>query len=412
MPTVFQSDSLFNNLNIAENVFANREIKTKMGIVDWRAIYQKTEEALKYLDIEVSANTPVSKLTVAERKMVEIARALISGAKIVVMDEPTTVFADSETEKMYEVIRHLKQANVALIYISHRLREIPKIADEITILREGESIATIDKKEFEKINIFEVMIGSKVKDRFPKIHVDIKEEVLIVNEIKNQYLKDITFSVRKGEILGIAGLKGSGRTSLARVLFGLDHIDKGAIYIEGEKIRSSDTESASELGISFIPANRFDKGLLQNASVEDNIVITDLQQLSNNSVIISNKKKRKAVNEYIEMLEIRCNDIREKVQNLSGGNQKKVMLAKWIFKNTRLIILNEPTSSMDIAAKVDIYNIINDLITKGVGVIFISSEIPELIGMCDRIMVMKNSQIVKTFERKEFTQEKILEAAL
>ena len=154
------------------------------------------------------------------------------------------------------------------------------------------------------------------------------------------------------------------------------------------------------------------KGLLQNASVEDNIVITDLQQLSNNSVIISNKKKRKAVNEYIEMLEIRCNDIREKVQNLSGGNQKKVMLAKWIFKNTRLIILNEPTSSMDIAAKVDIYNIINDLITKGVGVIFISSEIPELIGMCDRIMVMKNSQIVKTFERKEFTQEKILEAAL
>ena len=258
--TVFQSDSLFNNLNIAENVFANREIKTKMGIVDWRAIYQKTEEALKYLDIEVSANTPVSKLTVAERKMVEIARALISGAKIVVMDEPTTVFADSETEKMYEVIRHLKQANVALIYISHRLREIPKIADEITILREGESIATIDKKEFEKINIFEVMIGSKVKDRFPKIHVDIKEEVLIVNEIKNQYLKDITFSVRKGEILGIAGLKGSGRTSLARVLFGLDHIDKGAIYIEGEKIRSSDTESASELGISFIPANRFDKG--------------------------------------------------------------------------------------------------------------------------------------------------------
>lgn len=411
--TVFQNDSLFENLNIAQNIFANREPRLKNSftrMIDWDTINKQTKQILDFLHLKVTPDTYVRFLTLAERKFVEIARAIVSNAKIIIMDEPTSSLSEKEVDFLFSIIRHLKKTGASVIYISHRYEELWKIADRITIFRDGQTIATLERNEINASTLFRMIIGDEIKSRYPKLTVKKLEEILIVKNLYTQYISDVSFSLRKGEILGIAGLKGSGKTSLARALFGLDKIISGSVYLKGDKIKLSDTEKASQYGISFVPSNRFNRGLIMKTDIASNTVITSLDKIKEFH-LLSKKKMRSVTQNYKKMLNIKYNDPMEKITNLSGGNQKKVMLSKWLFKNSQVIILNEPTSSIDINSKVEIYNIINELVMSGVGIIFISSEIPELLGMCDRIIVMSKGHISKVLQSDKTNQEEILRFA-
>jgi len=410
--SIFQNYDLFYDMDIAENIFINQEPTIGFGplkIINWRAVYRRTKEILEYLNINVDARTPVKALSTGTQKFIEIARTIVNKCRIIIMDEPTTALTEQEIEFLFEIISHLKSMGVSVIYISHRLDEIRKIADRITVLRDGRTISTIVKSEgYDSNRLLKMIIGDEIKDRYPKLDVSIGKDVLIVKNLSNgKLLKDVSFSLRKGEILGITGLKGSGKTTLAKVIFGIEPMVSGNIYIKGRKVNIKNTEIAAANGLCYVPQNRIEEGLVYEASVADNIVITNLQNIVKR-VGISLKLKRTEAQKYAEMVGVKVNRIDDKIKNLSGGNQKKVILAKWLFKNSKILILNEPTSSIDISSKVDIYNILNELVMAGSSIIFISSEIPELLGMCDRILVMYKGRIAKELYRGDATQEKIL----
>lgn len=409
--TIFQNYNLFYDMNIAENIFINQEPIRKFGLfklINWGAIYKRTKEILSYLNISIDPRTPVKALSIGKQKFIEIARAIVDKSRIIIMDEPTAALTEQEVEFLFKIIKNLKSMGVSVIYISHRLEEVKRIADRITVLRDGKIICTISSEDYDSEKIINMIVGDKIKDRYPKLEVKIGREILIVRKLSNDtILKDISFSLRAGEILGITGLKGSGKTLLAKTLFGAEPIVEGYIYINGRKVNIRDTEDAAKNGICYVPQNRLEEGLACKASVADNIVITNLRNIVRNNIISSHLKRREA-EEYVKMIGIKLNSVDENIRSLSGGNQKKVILAKWIYRNARILILNEPTSSIDISSKVDIYNILNELVMAGAAVILISSEIPEILGMCDRILVMHRGTIVKEFQRGEATQEDIL----
>lgn len=408
---IFQNYDLFYNMDIGENIFINQEPVINFGpirFVNWRMVYKRTKEILEYLNINIDPRTPVKALGAGNQKFIEIARTIVDKCRIIIMDEPTAALTEQETEFLFEIIKHLKSTGVSVIYISHRLDEISHIADRITVLRDGLTVAIIDKEEYDSILLMKMIIGDKIKDRYPKLNVKIGKDILIVKNLCNEkFLKNISFSLRKGEILGITGLKGSGKTTLAKVLFGVEAKTSGSMYINGRKVEIKNTENAVNNGLCYVPSNRIDEGLIYKTSVANNIVVTNLKSIVS-KILLSLKLKRKESEKYVKMIGINLNSLSEKIKNLSGGNQKKVILAKWLFRNSKIIILNEPTSSIDIAAKVDIYNILNELVMSGTSIIMISSEIPELLGMCDRILVMYHGGIVKELYRGEATQEKIL----
>lgn len=408
---IFQNYDLFYDMDIAENIFINQEPTRKIGFlkfINWSMVYKRTKEILDYLNIEVDPRTPVKALSAGRQKFIEIARTIVDKCRIIIMDEPTAALTEQEVEFLFEIIGNLKSMGVSVIYISHRLSEVRRIADRITVLRDGRTVSTISKEENDSNKLINMIVGDEIKDRYPKLSVKIEKDILIVKNLSNKtLLKDISFSLRKGEILGITGLKGSGKTTLAKVLFGAEPMVTGSIYIKGRKAVIKNTEDAVKNGLCYVPPNRIDEGLASKASVSDNIVITNLKNLVKRFTV-SFKLKRMESEKYVKMIGIKLNDVDESIKNLSSGNQKKVILAKWLFRNVSILILNEPTSSIDISSKVDIYNILNELVMSGAAIIMISSEIPELLGMCDRILVMHHGTIVKEFDRGEATQEKII----
>lgn len=408
---IFQNYDLFSDMDIAENIFISQEPTTKIGpfkFINWRSVYKRTDEILEYLNINVDSRTPVKALSAGSQKFVEIARTIVNKRRIIIMDEPTNALTEIETEILFKIIKNLKAMGVSVIYISHRLNEIRSIADRITILREGKTVSIVSREEFDSNRIVKMIVGDEIKDRYPKLNVDIGKDVLIVKNLStDNSIKNISFSVRKGEILGITGLKGSGKTALARALFGVDPIKKGNIYINGRKVNIRNTEDAVKCGLCYVPQNRIDEGVIYERSISDNIVITNLKTIVKN-ILISLKLKSHEADKYIKMIGIKTPCAKERVKNLSGGNQKKVILAKWLFKNSKILILNEPTSSIDIPSKIDIYNILNELIMSGTSIILISSEIPEILGMCDHVLVMYRGNIIKELQRGEATQEQIL----
>lgn len=327
------------------------------------------------------------------------------------MDELTVDLTESEIEFLHKIIRNLKSQGISVIYISHKLNEVLQIADRITVLRDGTNVATVDKEKFDSSSLVNMMVGDKVKDRYPKLDVKIGKDILIVKNVSTQnLLKDISFSLREGEILGIFGLKGSGKSALAKVLFGAENMKSGKIYLNGRKIKIKNTVDAVKNDISYMPLNRLDVRQISNASIADNIVITNMEDIIR-TFFLSHGLKRSRAESYIKMLGIRPSNIYEIIKNLSGGNQKKVIFAKWLFRKSKILILNEPTSSIDVVSKVDIYNILNELVMSGVSIILISSEIPELIGICDRIFIMHKGELVKEFYKGEATEELILRYA-
>lgn len=409
--SILQNYDLFEQLDIAENLFINQEPVKKLGpvkMIDWNEAYKRAQEVLKYLNINIDPRTPVSALSPGVQKFVEIARTIVYKCRIIIMDEPTNALTEQEVDFLFDIINNLKAKGVSIIYISHRLTEVWRIADRITILRDGSNVETVTRDNFDSNRIVKMIVGEKIRDRYPKLDIKPGKELFIVKNLSSEKLiRDISFSIRKGEILGVTGLKGSGKSELGRVLFGAEPAASGNIYVNGRKVEIKNTEDAANSGICYVPANRIDEGLVYKATVSDNIVITRLQNIVRRFLLSAKLKSQDAV-KYVKMMGIKPDNIYEDIKNLSGGNQKKVILAKWLFNNSRVLILNEPTSSIDVSSKIDIYNILNKLLMSGSSIMLISSEIPELIGMCDRILVMYRGRVVKELARGEATQEQIL----
>ncbi|HHW00410.1 MAG TPA: sugar ABC transporter ATP-binding protein [Clostridiaceae bacterium] len=407
---IYQETRLFPDLNVAENIFIRREpLKNKGGLrlIDWDKVYSETAKYLDYFGLKINAKASVNTLSLGQQKFVEIIRALSRNARIIIMDEPTAAFTEQEIELLFNVIQDMKKLGIAIIYISHRLNEVKRIAEKVTVLRDGEVIETYEVSDVDLHKIIKAMAGKEICDRYPKLKIRHGKELLRVNNLSYEgRIRNISFSLKEGEILGITGLSGSGRRTLAKVLFGINRPYEGEIMLNGRIFKDMDTNKAIENGLCYVTGIGTDEGLILNAPVTENITIANLKRISKFGFLNKEEEVLKA-KDLIERLEIGANayDI---ASNLSGGNQKKVIFAKWLFTNAKVLIIDEPTAGIDVSSKVDIYNIMNELLLSGASIMMISSDFSEILGMCDRILVMYNGEISKVFEKGEATQEKIL----
>lgn len=404
---IYQEIRLFQDLDIAENVFIRREpIKKWSRLIDWDKAYWETKKYLDDFGLNINARTPVKALSSGQQKFVEIIKALSHNAKIIIMDEPTAALTENEIETLFKVIRDLKKLGVAIIYISHRIEEIIQIANQVTVIRDGESVQTCSADEMEINDIVKVMVGKELDDRFPKLKVKIGKEVLRLENVSYYgRIRNINLDVKRGEIIGLTGLSGSGRRTLAKVLFGINGPYEGSIVLQGKTYKAMTPHTAKKNGLCYMTGIHTEEGLL-NAPVGENITLTNLERVSRFG-FLNTKKERLLAQDMIGCLEIESGED-ENVSNLSGGKQKKVIFAKWLFANAKVLIIEEPTAGIDIGSKIDIYNMMNELVLSGASIIMISSDLSEIMGMSDRIAVMYNGEIRNVFQREEATQEKIL----
>lgn len=412
--TVYQELNLVPYTTVGENIFLGHEfVKNRLGQINWVEMYDRTAEILNQLKVKISPLAKVSTLSVAQRQMVEIAKALSMGGKIIIMDEPTASLTDKEISELFRIIKNLKKYGAGIIYITHRLEEFFEIANRLTILRDGEHVATFDDmSEVTLDKIITLMVGRKLEDKIPKVVYQKGKELFKVQNFNREgVFKDINFSIHEGEVLGFAGLLGSGRKELGRAIFGAGLIDSGTIYLEGRQIKIKSPIDAVKHGIGLLTEDRKNQGLMLELSVSNNITLSKLSRIS--SFFRINKfKEIKIIGELIEDLKVKIQSIFQLVKFLSGGNQQKIVLAKWLFTQSRILIFNEPTRGIDVGAKTEIYRLINDLVAKGVGIIIISSELPEIIGISDRIVIMRNGSIVSELSSREADQELILRSAM
>lgn len=410
---IFQEFNLVNTLSIAENVFMGRLDSQKKGFIDWKDIYSKTEKYLKEIGLAISPKTKVNVLSVAVKQMVEIAKALSYNAEIIVMDEPSATLTKTEMYNLYKIIDNLKKKGVTIIYISHRMEEIFKISDTITILRDGKNIYSCLTKNISKKEIIQKMVGRSIDAEFPERDYILNKELIL--EVKNlnrkDILKDISFDLHKGEILGIAGLVGSGRTEILRAIFGADKIDSGEIIIKGKNVNIKNPIIAKKHGIAFLTEDRKLQGLILKFAITTNISITKLKGICTFG-LLSNKKEKNISEEYIKKLSVKTPSSKQKVLYLSGGNQQKVVLAKWLFSEAEILLLDEPTRGIDVGAKFEIYCMMNDLVKSGKSIIMVSSELPEVLALSDRILVMNGGKIRGEVGKECATAEKIMEYAI
>jgi ribose transport system ATP-binding protein len=408
---IYQDFKLIPELTASDNIFLGSElIKSSFSFLDKRKMNELALKALKELGEEIRADIPVNKLSVAQRQMIEIAKATHRNIRILAMDEPTASLTTSEIENLFKVIRKLKSEGVGIIYISHRLEEIFEIGDRVTVMRDGKKIATSEIKDTNIKDLIKQMVGRELANEFPKHTAEIGKDVLRLEYINCGKLKNINFKLRKGEILGLAGLVGAGRSEVARVIFGADKVEKGRIIFDGKEQKFKSPKDAIEAGIALLTEDRNLYGLFMERSIRENVSISNLSPLMN-GIFIDKAAEKKAVLSYFNQLQIKAPTQETKVENLSGGNRQKVVLARWLHTNSKIIIFDEPTAGIDVGVKFEIYNLINKLVEQGIGVIVISSELPELIGISDRIIVMCEGKITGELDKKDFSQEKILNLA-
>lgn len=407
---IYQEFNLVGELSVAENIFLGRAIR-KGVIIDRKAMVEASKEIFEQLDIDIEPNELVKNLSVGYQQIVEIAKAVSQKAQILIMDEPSAPLTKSEVERMFAMVDKLKSAGVTIIYISHRLDEIFRLADRITIMRDGEKIKTLNTAETDVNMLVSLMVGRELKETYPTRIPCIKEEVLLeVNNLYGNGLTDVSFQIRRGEILGFAGLIGAGRTELAELIFGVKPKTRGQIIFKGREISPKTPREAINHGIVLVPEDRKRQGALLSIDIKGNISMAILEKISVCSVINKNKEKEIA-DKYCKELKIKTPDIMQIVKNLSGGNQQKVILGKWLASNPDLIILDEPTRGIDVGAKYEIYKLINLLVESGKTVIMISSEMEEIMGMSDRIIVLSEGRITGIIARQEFNQELIMSYA-
>lgn len=411
---IYQEPTVFPELSIAENVFMGHHACNRINRrIDWANMYQKTRGLLHSLDVNLDPRTKLKQLSAAEQQLIEIVKALSLDSKILIMDEPSSSLTHKEIEKLFETIRHLKEQKTSIIFISHRLEEAFEIADRITILRDGRYIGTRDVSPNLSIEeIIRMMVGRELTEMFPKKDVKLGSTVLKIEGLsKEGQVYNIGFELRKGEILGFAGLIGAGRTKLARLIFGLETPNSGRIYIDGKEVEINNPWTALKQGIAFVPEDRQAQGLVLPMNITHNITLPVLDRFSKRGWVNQQRERRNA-KEYADMLNIKAHGLWEPVMKLSGGNQQKVVLAKWLATNPKILILDEPTRGVDVGAKVAVHEFVSQLASRGVAIIMMSSELPEILGMSDRVMVMFEGRIVQEFAREEVTQDKILAAAV
>jgi ribose transport system ATP-binding protein len=407
---IYQEFNLVNQLSVAENVFLGRKI-VKGIVIDRKEMARRSIEIFKQLEIKIDPEVLVNDLSVGYQQIVEIAKALSMNARLIIMDEPSAPLTNAETQHLFDMVKKLKRAGITVIYISHRLEEIFALADRVTVMRDGKKIETLNTAQTNTPKLISLMVGRELKETFPARTNCIKEEtVLYVQNLTGNGVKDISFGIRRGEVFGIAGLVGAGRTEIAEMIFGVKPKSSGRIYLNGKEIACKIPRDAINKEIALVPEDRKKQGVLLGVNIRENIVIPILNKISKLSVI-NKKSERSVVDKYVRELMIKTPSVEQAAKNLSGGNQQKVVLAKWLSTRPELIILDEPTRGIDVGAKYEIYKLINALAEKGKAVMVISSEMPELIGLSDRIMVISEGSAAAILEKDEFSQETIMKYA-
>lgn len=409
---IHQELSLIPALTVGQNIFLGREPRSRTQVfIDWQELYKQAQALLDQLNVKVDSRANVQDLSIAQRQMVEVAKALSFNADLIAMDEPTSSLTDRETEILFQVMRSFKEKGISIIFISHRLEEVFEIADRITVLRDGEWISTNRIEELDVDQVVRMMVGRKLGELYPKDDIQQQEILLQATNLEDgRELRSVDISLKGGEILGIAGLAGAGRTALVETLFGVRPSVKGQIKIMGRVVRIQHPGNAIRLGMGFVPEDRKLQGLFLNMAVRENLVISALPEISRITFVDFSKAENLA-REFVEKLKIRTPSLRQLIRNLSGGNQQKVIIARWLTLKPRILILDEPTRGIDVATKVEIHALMNQLAKDGVAVMMVSSDLPEVLGVSDRILVMRAGRIVAEYSRKEATQDKIMHAA-
>jgi len=409
---IYQELNSAKYLSVAENVFFGR-LPSRHGRILWSRLYKDTEKYLRDVNLNVSPRMKVQFLSVAQQQLVEIAKALSLNAKVIVMDEPTSALSPKEIECLFEVIRNLASQGVAIVYVSHKLEEIFALADRITVFRDGAVIDTVAKTDVTPEQLIEMMVGRKMTDMFPPRTRVPGEIMLEVNGLSSDEVTNLSFNVRKGEIVGFSGLMGAGRTEMTRVLFGIDRRTEGTALLDKKPIPPNSPTEARKMGIGLVTENRRDEGLLPVLSVKKNLTVATLEQITGKLFHIQRGKELAEVTKMVDQLSIKTPSLDQLISKLSGGNQQKVLLGRWLLKeNLKLLIVDEPTRGIDIGAKAEIYSILDELAKKGLSVLIISSELPEILGMCDRIYVMKEGRISGEFTAEEANEKVLLTSAI
>lgn len=405
---IHQELNMCAHLTVAENIFLGRE-KIHSGVLADKKMIEEAQAILDRLNIDINPKTIVGDLAVSKQQMVEIAKALSANAKILIMDEPTSALTAKEIDDLFVIIRKLRAEGCGIVYISHRLEELQHIVDRVTIMRDGKYITTMNFKDTNMEEIIAYMVGREIKEKFPRVECERGKKIMEVKNLNaGRMVRNISFDVYEGETLGIAGLMGAGRTETTRAIFGVDSKESGQIILDGKEVSINHPMDAIRAGIVLAPEDRKKDGLCVNLSIRDNIALPNLDILCGKTGVVDKKKEKDMTQKAVEDLKIKLPNAEVNAGTLSGGNQQKVVVGKWLARQSRVVIFDEPTRGIDVAAKVEIYNLMNDLKKQGIGVVFISSEMPEVMGISDRILVMCDGKITGELETKDATQDKIL----
>ena len=403
---VHQEIKLAEPLSVAENMFLGN-VQLKNGLVDWKGMRRRAREIVEDLGMDIDINAQVSSLTVAKKQIVEIMHAINNNSRILIMDEPSAVLTDRELEVMFRIVKQLRDEGITIIYISHRLDEIFGLCSNVSVLRDGRHIDTIPVASIDRQGLINMMVGREMGQEYPKEVGNVGGTILEVKNLSRGILQDISFEVKSGEVFGISGLVGAGRTELARAILGIDKPESGEVYVRGKKVHYRTFADAIRDGLGLIPEDRKLQGLVQIMSVKRNTTLVNMKRVLRAGVI-SSSLEEKLSKEYADKLHVVTPSMETEVQSLSGGNQQKVVIAKWLFQNSEILFLDEPTRGIDVGAKAEIYRLINRMAKEGKTIIMISSEMPELLGLCDRIMVMHEGHKMGELNAAEATQEKIM----
>jgi len=403
---VHQEIKLAEPLSVAENMFLGN-VQLKNGLVDWKGMRRRAREIVEDLGMDIDINAQVSSLTVAKKQIVEIMHAINNNSRILIMDEPSAVLTDRELEVMFRIVKQLRDKGITIIYISHRLDEIFGLCSNVSVLRDGRHIDTIPVASVDRQGLINMMVGREMGQEYPKEVGNVGGTILEVKNLSRGILQDISFEVKSGEVFGISGLVGAGRTELARAILGIDKPESGEVYVRGKKVHYRTFADAIRDGLGLIPEDRKLQGLVQIMSVKRNTTLVNMKRVLRAGVI-SSSLEEKLSKEYADKLHVVTPSMETEVQYLSGGNQQKVVIAKWLFQNSEILFLDEPTRGIDVGAKAEIYRLINRMAKEGKTIIMISSEMPELLGLCDRIMVMHEGHKMGELNAAEATQEKIM----
>jgi len=403
---IYQDFSIFPNLTVAENIALNSELARNKKLVNWKSVYDTAKKALEMINVQIDLDARVADLSVADKQLIAISRALLQNAKLIIMDEPTTALTKKEIDSLFTVIDGLRKQGISILFVSHKIEEVFALAEKITILRNGENVISDDVKNFDRPKFIYYMTGRELNETYYEAQKTSKEPIMKVENIgKKGCFADISFELHSGEILGITGLLGSGRTELALALFGKEPIDTGKIFIDGKEVRLRDVKTAIRHGISYVPEDRLTEGLFLTQSISRNVVASVIDRLKGRMLFLSKPKMKEITSHWVSDLKIKTANVEDPVQTLSGGNQQRVVLAKWLATQPKVLILNGPTVGVDIGSKNDIHNILRRLADEGMAIVIISDDIPEVLYNCNRILIMRKGRIVGEFGGKSLTEE-------